>query len=398
MHAIRQRSPRAALLAVAALLAAVAALAVVTPPAPADAQVVPEGRVLTTATWTWGSGGPPTGPGEECTTSACQRYQDVIDNFFQNGATNAFTTIEIEDITDRNGNIIGNKVTVRCDPDYDCSWNGRDVRDEDGNETGAFTDERKAVNLNEREEYEDPSEQDVARQRSPVGSVGPQPRGRTATWEQEGIPHCGERNSDEGEYRYYVVDDPDNPRRCVLYDPEENHRNENGWTYTDPDTGLNVRVKDVLPATMPLQYQCQGNHLHGTNDGDFTLRGGKCIWTVPEYASPQEAQQRAPTLTTPGTPPVYEPPTQREIDNCNRRSDHESCLRNLEIQAANEYDRAAEQYDAAWQRYQQELDNLADDPATDEDETQQYWACIHYDEWQALIEDGVNTARCFLVN
>ena len=397
MTVVRSRSPRAALLAVAALLAAVAALAVVTPP-PADAQVVPEGRVLTTATWTWGSGGPP-GPGEECTTSACQRYQHVIDNFFQKGATTAFTTIEIEDITDRNGNITGVKATVRCLPDYNCSWNGQDVRDEEGNDTGAFTDVRKAVNLNEREEYEEPSEQDVARQRSPVGSVGPQPRGRTVTWTKEASPHCGEMNSNEGEYRYYVVDDPDNPKRCVLYDPEESHRHpETGFSYTDPDTGLTVRVKDALPATMPLQYHCQGNHLHSSTDGSYTLRGSTCTWTVPEYSSPQEAQQRAPTLTTPGAPPVYEPPTQRQIDACNRRSDHESCLRNLEIQAANEYDRAAERYDAAWQRYQQELDNLADDPATDEDERQQYWACIPYDEWEALVEDGVNSARCFLVN
>ena len=408
---------RAAVMAFTALLVAASALAVVA--SPASAQSEPVGKILTTATCRYGPDGPPA-PGVELRDdpggAGCQKYSDIVDNFFLNGLTGGDTSFEIEDILDRNGVIVANKITVRCHPDYICTWNGQDVRDEDGNDSGAFTATRKAVNVKERQYYEDPSEDDVARASNPVGSANPHPRGRTATFTVPAYAHCGEYwsrgESNQTVYRYYVsnvdnwndvqVGSPDTyPTECVLRDPEQSY----DVTAPDPDNpGSTIVIRtsttgEELPATMKPVYDCEPvgyglfvNRVKPADWSDF-LRGTNCIFPIVEHnpAGSTDAEDRLPTLTTPGQGPEYEPPTDREIENCNRRSDHESCNKNLIIDAENDYDRETERYDAQWQRYDQELANLIDQET-------QFWACTDYDLWKEAVDSGSGENRCYLVN
>ncbi|MYA25435.1 MAG: hypothetical protein F4091_07105 [Acidimicrobiales bacterium] len=399
-------------MAVTALLMAASALAVVASSASAQSQ--PVGKILTTATWRYGPDGPPA-PDEAPSGSGWQKYQDIVRNFFQNGFTNVDTTIEIEDILDRNGVIVANKVTVRCHHDYICTWNGQDVRDENGNDTGAFTATRKAVNVKEREYYEDPSDEDVAGASNPVGSAGAHPTGRTVTYKMPAFAHCGEMglSADQSVYNHYMSDvknwnevqigNPETyPTQCVLSDPEARY----DVMGPDPDNpGQTIVIRqsttgEELPATMKPIYECRGNgHSFetvldpATGFPYYTLRGTTCTWTAVEHnpAGSTAAEDRRPTLTTPGQGPEYEPPTEREIENCNRRSDHESCNKNLIIDAENDFDREAERHDAQWQRYEQELGNLIDQEA-------QFWACMDYDVWKELVESGGNINRCYLVS
>ncbi|MCY3539959.1 MAG: hypothetical protein OXH10_08925, partial [bacterium] len=102
-------------------------------PPPVDAQTEPVGKVLATATWNWqyrdddGNPRPPILSGEnpEEPNAAGKRYLKIVKNFMHNGLTNHDTSIEFENIINRRGVMTGEKVTVRCSPDHNCTWNDR---------------------------------------------------------------------------------------------------------------------------------------------------------------------------------------------------------------------------------------------------------------------------------
>ncbi|MDE0670019.1 MAG: hypothetical protein OXI48_13485, partial [bacterium] len=433
---------RLLVVALASLAGLVAALAP-PPPPPVEAQDV-HGKVIATATWNFGAGGPE--PGEE----PPQRYQDIADNFFMVGATVAFTTTVIEDITNSRGEITGNRITVRCNPDLICRWNGGDVRVE-----GNFTEESKDHGLPERVEYVDPAdldsddldskdrervEREIARAPNPVGTVQANPRARTVDRTPDGkidqvLLHCGMHDLEPTDRENYptdwttIVGDP-SPSRLTVLQFEEFRRSytevyaendntistladrgapigcklidERGavkveWVDIDNDGVRNIsELKTVTestpggtlpvfvnaPATRPLLQSCP----YG-----FQWKGRECVIpkTNAEYA-PSSTETRHPSITSPEQSlPAYEPPTQQQIDRC---EGDRFCLDRLHINAANEYDRELERYSAKWARYEKELDKL-------EASGEPFWSCIPFDEWEEAVQGDFNshTSRCYLV-
>ncbi|MCY3561439.1 MAG: hypothetical protein OXH20_09775 [bacterium] len=356
------------------------------PPPPVEAQDV-HGKVIATATWNFGAGGPE--PGEE----APKRYQDIVDNFFMVGATVAFTTTVIEDITNSRGEITGNRITVRCNPDLICRWNGGDVRVE-----GNFTEESKDHGLPDRVDYVDPAdldsdaldskdrervEREIARAPNPVGTVQANPKGRTVTDYADPLRHCGQYgislpsgSSSLGHLRpslnfteediahlreHYVEDDSDNPTECVLREPH-------------------AEASEGLPATRPLIETCPVGYM---------WRGSRCVQDSLANEYNHAPASRAPSITAPESSlPEYEPPTQQQVDRCDG---DRFCLDRLHINALNAYDREMERYAARWARYDQELAELETSGAP-------FWQCIPYDEWEAIVlSTTFPGARCHLV-
>ena len=420
------RRPLLVALASPAVLATVLALA----PPPVEAQDV-HGKVIATATWNFGAGGAE--PGEE----PPKRYQDIVDNFFMVGATVAFTTTVIEDITNSRGEITGNRITVRCNPDLICRWNGGDVR-----VAGNFTEESKDHGLPDRVYFEDPDDTEVARAPNPVGTVQANPRARTVDRppnedEPQVLLHCGMHDlipTDWDDYPgTFTTDEGDpSPSRLTMLQFEEFRRNytevyaetdkeinkladrgepigcrlldERGgikleWVDGDGDgirqlselqvvkgTVNGIENSDVyfdMPATRPLLQSCP--------DG-YQWKGRECVTpkSNAEYA-PTSADTRHPSITTPESSlPEYEPPTDQQIDRCDG---NRFCLDRLHINAQNAYDRELERYAAKWARYDQELEKL-------ETSGEPFWKCIPFDEWEETVKGDFNshTSRCHLVH
>ena len=409
-------------------------------PPPVDAQTDddpprPVGKVLVTATWSWGSGEP------DPDTSAGRRYQNIVDNFFQKGATSYGTTIEIEDITNSRGEITGLKVTVRCSPDHECTWNGKDVDDDHGKDcdrssdhfdrTCNFTLTHKEVETPEPEPYEDPSDVDIARQRDPVGTVSASPRSRATDHTVPAQGHCGEALNTPNDqdrdymvvYTYYVSvwqEDthgnnllgkpvtecrlwaPDEPYHPIVWHPMPTEQDPDKGSYgpamdAQMRGGRVVTVGEALPDTRPSLYLCRTT--------DRVLKGRNCIKTSYEYdtidingnINPREPTDRAPSITLPGDQPEYEPPTQNQKDNCTRRSDHETCINKLERDAASKYNRELEKHTAQVLRYEQELYNLYYEENGDPT-GQSFWVCTDYDQWKKDVSEGITGKRCHLVN
>ncbi|MYI52751.1 MAG: hypothetical protein F4110_01965 [Acidimicrobiaceae bacterium] len=394
----------------------------------------------------------------------------IVRNFFQNGLTSVDTSVEFEAVFNRRGVQTGDKVTVRCSPDHDCTWDDRGpvpASGEPGHKAGLepgdvyavrmpnpdglpdpyyevhnFAAVRKEVEVPEVVDYVDVSQQDVDAQRDPKGTVPAGPRSRTATYSVPGHLTCGDlfgqayvwTVKDEllvATYYVEVYSRDDNGdvvvpfvvTGCVLRDPDEPYHpiveqvDANGDTVIDSMTNLPELVKasepqmrggrpvtagEVLPATRAPVTDC--SMLEGTP------RGSECVVTYHEYTSPDAAGEvprpatgRLASVTHPGDAPEYEPPTEREVEACNRRSDHETCINKLEADALNDYYRALEAHDAKVQRYEQELDNLAydidDDPATPETlRGEPFWVCTSYEQWKRDVEEGYTTGqRCYLV-
>ena len=417
-------------------------------PPPADAQTEPVGAVIATATWIWTFNDDGT---IDETTDAAKKYLNIVDNFFQKGATSYGTSIEFEEVM-RRGVLAGEKVTARCSPDHVCTWNGGDVDDDRGKDCDRssdgfdpscnFTLTYKEVEVPEVVDYVDVSQDDVDAQRDPKGTVPAGPRSRTATYSVPGHLTCGDlfgqayvwTVKDEllvATYYVEVYSRDDNGdvvvpfvvTGCVLRDPDEPYHpiveqvDANGDTVIDTSTNLPELVKasepqmrggrpvtagEALPATRAPITDC--SMLEGTP------RGSECVVTYHEYTSPDAAGEvprpatgRLASITHPGDAPEYEPPTEREVEACNRRSDHETCINKLEADALNDYYRALEAHDAKVQRYEQELDNLAydidDDPATPETPRgEPFWVCTSYEQWKRDVEEGYTTGqRCYLV-
>ena len=394
----------------------------------------------------------------------------IVRNFFQNGLTSVDTSVEFEAVFNRRGVQTGDKVTVRCSPDHDCTWDDRGpvpASGEPGHKAGLepgdvyavrmpnpdglpdpyyevhnFAAVRKEVEVPEVVDYVDVSQQDVDAQRDPKGTVPAGPRSRSATYSVPGHLTCGDLFG-QGHFfvdkdvwlvaTYYVevysrdgngdVVVPFVVTGCVLRDPDEPYHpiveqvDANGDTVIDSMTNLPELVKasepqmrggrpvtagEVLPATRAPVTDC--SMLEGTP------RGSECVVTYHEYTSPDAAGEvprpatgRLASVTHPGDAPEYEPPTEREVEACNRRSDHETCINKLEADALNDYYRALEAHDAKVQRYEQELDNLAydidDDPATPETlRGEPFWVCTSYEQWKRDVEEGYTTGqRCYLV-
>ena len=480
MNTYRTISPRKVLVAFCAMAVAVGTLTV-TPP-PVDAQTEPVGKVLATATWNWqyrdddGNPRPPILSGEnpEEPNAAGKRYLKIVKNFMHNGLTNHDTSIEFENIINRRGVMTGEKVTVRCSPDHNCTWNDRGSVPDEGEpgykaglepgdvyavrmpnpdglsdpyyEVHNFTSVRKEVEVPEVVDYVDVSQEDVDKQRDPKGTVPANPRSRTATYSVPGHLTCGDLwgqdyiwiDKDElllSTYYVEVYERDDNGdvgvpfvvTGCVLRDPTEpyhpivemddtfNQFGEN--TAIDNNTGLRKLVKGAEPQMRRGRVVTAGEALPATRTPitdcsllDGEPKGRECVVTYHEYTSPDATGEvprpdtgRLPSVEHPGAAPEYEPPTEREVEACNTRSDHETCINKLEADALNDYYRALEKHDAKVQRYEQELQNLAydidDDPATPETfRGEQFWVCIPYDQWQQDIEEGDTTGqRCYLV-
>ncbi|MXX65013.1 MAG: hypothetical protein F4Z36_08095 [Acidimicrobiia bacterium] len=157
-----------------------------------------------------------------------------------------------------------------------------------------------------------------------------------------------------------------------------------------------VTIGEALPDTRPPFYLCST---------DRVLKGRNCIETSYEYdtidingnISPREPTDRAPSITLPGDQPEYEPPTEREVDDCNLRSDHETCINKLERDAASKYNRELEKHIAQVLRYEQELDNLYYEENGDPT-GQSFWVCTDYDQWKKDVSEGITGKRCHLVN
>ena len=480
----RPMSVRTVFLALCAALVAAALLAVAPPPA--DAQTEPVGAVIATATWNWdskykdddGNPRPPLYPDDpdhadhEEPNAAGKRYLKIVRNFFQNGLTSVDTSVEFEAVFNRRGVQTGDKVTVRCSPDHDCTWNDRGpvpASGEPGHKAGLepgdvyavrmpnpdglpdpyyevhnFAAVRKEVEVPEVVDYVDVSQDDVDAQRDPKGTVPAGPRSRTATYSVPARMHCGDaydgvKDGVFGDrdvllyYEYYMsvyAPDPTDPTmndlsnviECTLFDPEKPYQpivekeddpatdedesvDDNGFQLyvigeTQMRAGREVTAGEALPETRPPLGSCS----------EGTLKGSECVVTYHEYTSPDAAGEvprpatgRLASVTHPGDAPEYEPPTEREVEACNRRSDHETCINKLEADALNDYYRALEAHDAKVQRYEQELDNLAydidDDPATPETlRGEPFWVCTSYEQWKRDVEEGYTTGqRCYLV-
>ena len=409
----------------------------------------------------------------------------IVKNFMHNGLTNHDTTIEIEDIVNSRGVLTGNKVTVRCSPYHDCTWNRRGPVPDEGepgyradlepgdvyavrmpNPDGLFDPYYEVHNFDavlkevtefEVEDYQEPEQEDVDKQRNPKGTVPANPRSRTATYSVPGHLTCGDLFGQDYVWTvkeellvatYYVEvyqrDDngdvvvPFVVTECVLRDPTEpyhpivemddtfNQFGEN--TAIDNNTGLRKLVKGAEPQMRRGRPVTAGEALPATRTPitdcsmlDGEPKGSECVVTYHEYTSMYKTETlengsiittdevlrpdtgRLPSVTHPGNPPEFEPPTQREIDACNRRSDHETCTNKLEADALDDYYRALEAHDAKVRRYEQEVENLYyevdDDPATpDQPRGEQFWVCTTYDQWKQDVEEGMTTGqRCYLV-
>ncbi len=465
----RPVSVRTVFLALCAAVVAAALLAVAPPPA--DAQTEPVGKVIATATWNWtyrdddGNPRPPLYPDDpdhadhEEPNAAGKRYLKIVRNFFQNGLTSFDTSVEFEAVLNRRGVQTGDKVTVRCSPDHDCTWNDRGpvpASGEPGHKEGLepgdvyavrmpnpdglsdpyyevhnFTAVRKEVEVPEVVDYQEPDQADVDAQRDPKGTVGASPRSRTATYSVPGHLTCGDLFDQQHTWvvkdellvaTYYVEvyarDDngdvvvPFVVTGCVLRDPDEPYHpiveeeDDTGYVVAGEAQmrgGRPVTAGEALPATRAPITDCSML--------DGTPRGSECVVTYHEYTTPNATTGelsrpdtgRLPSIEHPGVAPDYEPPTEREVDACNRRSDHETCINKLEADALNDYYRALEAHDAKVQRYEQEFDNLAydidDDPATPETSRgEQFWVCTSYEQWKRDVEEGYTTGqRCYLV-
>ncbi len=442
------------------------------PPPPADAQTEPVGKVIATATWNWtyrdddGNPRPPLYPDDpdhadhEEPNAAGKRYLKIVRNFFQNGLTSFDTSVEFEAVFNRRGVQTGDKVTVRCSPDHDCTWNDRGpvpASGEPGHKEGLepgdvyavrmpnpdglwdpyyevhnFAAVRKEVEVPEVVDYQEPDQADVDAQRDPKGTVGAGPRSRTATYSVDAHMHCGEAYDDtkSGSFfdrdvllyaTYYMpvyAPDPTDPTmndlvnviECKLFNPDQPYHpivekeDDTGYVVAGEAQmrgGRAVTAGEALPDTRPPLAKCSVGE----------LKGRECVVTYHEYTTPNATTGelsrpdtgRLPSIEHPGVAPDYEPPTEREVDACNRRSDHETCINNLEADALDDYYRALEAHDAKVLRYEQELANLAydidDDPATPETSRgEQFWVCTSYEQWKRDVEEGYTTGqRCYLV-
>ncbi|MYD03851.1 MAG: hypothetical protein F4X21_02750 [Acidimicrobiia bacterium] len=405
----------------------------------------------------------------------------IVKNFMHNGLTNHDTTIEIEDIVNSRGVLTGNKVTVRCSPYHDCTWNRRGPVPDEGEpgyraglepgdvyavrmpnpdglfdpyyEVHNFTSVLKEVTEFEVEDYQEPEQEDVDKQRNPKGTVPANPRSRTATYSVPGHLTCGDLFGQAYVWTvkeellvatYYVEvyqrDDngdvvvPFVVTGCVLRDPDEPYHpiveevDANGDTIINTSTGLPQFVKASEPQMRRGRPVTAGEALPATRTPitdcsqlDGEPKGSECVVTHHEYTSMYKTETlengsiittdevlrpdtgRLPSVTHPGNPPEFEPPTQREVKACNRRSDHETCINKLEADALDDYYRALEAHDAKVRRYEQEVENLYYHPNDDSEDAnqprgEQFWVCTTYDQWKQDIEEGMTTGqRCYLV-
>ncbi|MCY4067511.1 MAG: hypothetical protein OXE79_00135 [Acidimicrobiaceae bacterium] len=341
------------------------------------------------------------------------------------------------------------KLSVWCAFGYRCTWTGNDipatndtmgtVGDDDSD--AEFTAREIRQTLPEEEPYVAPSQTDIDRAPLDRGRVGSNPRSNTPQASYDAVPHCGElftyedfnteKLGDLGgnyanhnhienrniaqrvhEWDYYIVDDKDDPTRCVLADPLSPYetltthrmvRSPHPRYIWDTDPNESRLAGEVLRDSRPLQWACQS--------ANSVRRGQRCSQTprigtgagggqnLVEYKYDGNIKS-LPSITSPKHSDApdwdqdYAETLERERRRCNGITD---CERAAEIRAQNRFNREAERYDARWQRFQQQVAAMEANSGT-----QPFWVCTPKDEWAQQIQNQNNAQgslyhRCYLI-